>query len=82
MSAILSPSGGLATFRERLIAQADAELLRRYKTLLAAQGLREGLWCERCDQAGAHGGVKAIVTNQSIEITCRCTGRRYKGQTY
>lgn len=68
--------------RERLIAQDDAELLRKYKKLLAGLNVKEKLWCQHCEERGDHPGVSATVTDGSINFRCRCTTRTYRGQTY
>lgn len=81
MSAILLPNG-IASTRDRLFSQTDAELLRKYKKLLEKYHLREKLWCRRCDEAGDHPGLRASVTDSKIDFACRCTVRRYRGQTY
>lgn len=68
--------------RETLMAQGDAELLRKYKRFMLAHGLREALWCQTCDNEGRSPGLKAVVTDSKIDLVCRCTTRRYRGQTY
>lgn len=72
----------LVVTREKLIAQEDAELLRKYKKFLLQHGMRESLWCMACEEAGRPHGLKAYVTDGKIDFECRCTVRRYRGQTY
>jgi hypothetical protein len=75
--------GKPATYRERQFSQHDAELLREYKKdFLAKHGYKERLWCQRCEDAGEHSGVRAFVTEQRIGMTCRCSNRVYNGMTY
>lgn len=68
--------------REKLIAQEDAELLRKYRKFLMKHHLKEKLWCNACEDRGDHPGVRANVTDGKIDIACRCTTRRYRGQTF
>lgn len=68
--------------REAPLLDADAALLRRYKRFLMAHNLRESLWCIRCTEAGRPDGLRATVTDAKIDFECRCTVRRYRGQTF
>lgn len=68
--------------REKLIAQEDAELLRKYKKFLAHHRLNESLWCAKCAQEDRPDGLRASVTDERIYLECRCTVRRYTGRTY
>lgn len=70
------------TTRERLFTQSDAELLRRYKKFLLAHGLKEALYCAVCEAADRPSGLRASVLDGRIDFACRCTVRRYRGQTY
>jgi hypothetical protein len=79
--AILDHNGAVI-MREKLIAQGDAELLRKYKKFLQAHGLKEALWCMPCAEAGRPDGLRASVMDGKIDMACRCTTRRYRGQTY
>jgi hypothetical protein len=80
---ILGADGRPATFRERQYSQHDAELLREYKKhFLAPHGYKERLWCQKCEEAGIHSGVRASVMENTIGVTCRCTSRVYQGMTY
>jgi hypothetical protein len=72
----------IPTTRDKLLSQHDAELLRKYKQFLMKYGLKESLWCLKCDDAGQPSGLKAYVTDGKIDFECRCTVRRYRGQTY
>ena len=81
MASLLLPNG-MAVTRDRLFSQADAELLRKYKKLLVKYHLREKLWCRKCEEAEDHPGLRASVTDSAIDFACRCTVRRYRGQTY
>lgn len=82
MSVILAPDGSLAAHREKLIAADDAMLLREYKKFLQKYGLKEALWCAKCAEAGVPEGLRASVMDDKIELACRCTTRRYRGQSY
>jgi hypothetical protein len=73
---------GTPTMRDTLLSQADAELLREYKKFLVKYGMRESLWCSKCEAEGRPAGLKAYVTDSKIDFECRCTVRRYRGQTY
>lgn len=80
---ILDANGRPATYRDRQFSQHDAELLRNHKkTFLERHGYKERLWCARCEDAGLSPGLRAIVTDSKIDFECRCTVRRYRGQTY
>lgn len=81
MAAILMPNGH-PVLREKLIAQEDAELLRKYKKFLAHHNLKEALWCQRCEELDQPAGLRATVLDGKIDFVCRCTTRRYRGQTY
>ena len=81
VSNLILPSG-MAVTRDRIFSQADAELLRKYKKFLAKYHLREKLWCRKCEDAEDHPGLRASVTDSRIDFACRCTVRRYRGQTY
>lgn len=72
----------IPTTRERIFSQADAELLRTYKKFMQKYHLRESLWCTKCEDAGEPPGLRATVTDSKIDFQCRCTVRRYRGQTY
>ena len=73
---------GAHVTREKLLSQHDAELLRKYKKFLLKYGLKEALWCLHCDEAERPPGLRATVTESTIDFACRCTVRRYRGQTY
>ena len=81
MASLIIPSG-LAVMRDRLFSQADAELLRKYRKFLVKYKLREALYCTHCEDAGRLPGLRASVTDSKIDFECRCTVRRYRGQTY
>jgi hypothetical protein len=81
VTAILTATG-IPVTRDRLFSQADAELLRKYKKFLLMHNLREKLWCVKCEDAEDHPGLRASVTDSKIDFACRCTVRRYRGQTY
>jgi hypothetical protein len=81
MATLLTPHGAVV-MREQTIAQGDAELLRRYKKFLLKYGMKEALWCVRCAADGRPDGLRASVMDDKIEMACRCTVRRYRGQTY
>jgi hypothetical protein len=66
----------------RPIRQQDAELLRRYKALMLKHGLKESLWCDQCEHEGREPGLRASVMDERIDFECRCTVRRYRGQTF
>ena len=70
------------TTREKLFAESDADLLRKYKKFLQKYGMRESLWCLKCEDAGREPGLRATVLDGKIDFQCRCTIRRYRGQTY
>lgn len=76
-SLVTDPNGR----RMRTFMQADAELLRRYKALLVKYGLIESLWCVPCEHEGREPGLRASVMDEKIDFECRCTVRRYRGQT-
>lgn len=65
----------------RTLMAADADLLRRYKRLLLKYGLIESLWCVPCEHEGREPGLRASVMDDKIDFECRCTVRRYRGQT-
>ena len=67
---------------ERLISQSDAELLRKYKQFLQRYDLKEALYCTDCEEAGRPSGLRANVMDGRIDLACRCTVRRHRGQTY
>lgn len=67
---------------ERLLTQSDAALLRRYKKFLQKYDLKEALYCTDCEDAGRSSGLRASVMDGAISLACRCTVRRYRGQTY
>ena len=73
---------GAHVTREKLLSQTDAELLRTYKKFLLKYGLKESLWCLHCEDAERPAGLRAAVTDSKIDFVCRCTVRRYRGQTY
>ncbi len=73
---------GADTTREGLFSQQDATLLRNYKKFLQRHGMKESLWCQRCEDAGRQPGLRASVMDGKIDFQCRCTVRRYRGQTY
>ncbi len=73
---------GAPVMRDKQIAQGDAELLRKYKKFLLKHGLKESLWCAVCAEAGRSDGLRASVMDDKIDLACRCTVRRYRGQTY
>ena len=68
--------------KTELLTDADAALLREYKRFLMKHGMRESLWCMRCEEHGRPPGLKAYVTDGKIDFECRCTVRRYRGQTF
>ncbi len=70
------------TPHEEWLTDADADLLRKYKRILQKYGMRESLWCLTCEEAGRQPGLKAYVTDGKIDFECRCTVRRYRGQTF
>ena len=67
---------------ERLISQTDAEMLRKYKKFLERHHLKEALYCRTCEAADRPSGLRASVMDGTIDFACRCTVRRYRGQTY
>jgi hypothetical protein len=81
VASLIIPNGASYT-RERLFTQSDAELLRKYKTFLMKYKLRESLYCVHCEDAERAPGLRATVTDSKIDFECRCTVRRYRGQTY
>jgi len=66
----------------RPISQSDAEMLRKYKKFLQRHDLKEALYCRDCEEAERPSGLRASVMDGTIDFTCRCTVRRYRGQTY
>ena len=60
-----------------------ARLLRNYKKVLLALGMKEALRCNACYELhGANSdGCDASVTDASIRIDCRCTKRRFIGSS-
>lgn len=72
----------ILTHRDRLMTDDDARLLRNYKKFLLKLHLKELLYCRKCDEHGDHPGVRASVTDSKIDVQCRCTTRRYRGQSY
>lgn len=64
------------------ISESDAELLRQYKRFLMKHGLNESLWCHMCAALEQPEGLRASVMDAKIDLECRCTVRRYRGQTY
>lgn len=58
-----------------------ARLLRQYKKVLAALGLKEALHCNACFELGQLDGCDASVTDSQIKIDCRCTRRRFTGSS-
>lgn len=64
---------------DRPISTTDAHLLRQYKKFLLAHGLKESLWCLRCEDEGREVGLRAYVTNSDIGFLCRCANRTHKG---
>lgn len=67
---------------EYVFTRTDAELLRKYKKFLQAHRLNESLWCLKCEALGQPSGLRASVMDDKIEFLCRCTARRYRGQTF
>ena len=78
---LVTPSGQPLT-RESQIADEDARLLRQYKKILAKYGYKEALWCKTCEDEGDGAGVRAYVTDSTIEVQCRHRRRFFKGATY
>ena len=78
-STIVTPQGDPATVPTVLLSAQDADLLRRYKKFLAAQGLREALYCNACWDKNLSDGTEAYVTGTQIVIRCRCRLRFYGG---
>lgn len=72
----------ILTHRDRTLSETDARLLRLYKKFLTRLNLKEGLYCRQCEDRDDHPGVRASVTDSKIDINCRCTTRRYRGQSY
>lgn len=68
--------------QETQIPVADAWMLREYRKFLQRRGLREGLGCQRCDDAGRAPGCKTIVGTSTITVACRCTTRVFQGMTF
>lgn len=68
--------------KTEILTDADAALLREYKRFLMKHGMRESLWCMTCEEHGRPPGLKAYVTDSKIDFECRCTVRRYRGQTF
>lgn len=64
------------------LTDADAELLRRYKRFMLKHGLVESLWCQMCEALDQPEGLRASVMDDRIDLECRCTVRRYRGQTF
>lgn len=64
------------------LSDRDAEMLRRYKRFLQKYGLNESLWCRACEALGQPEGLRASVMDGKIDFECRCTVRRYRGQTF
>lgn len=81
MAHLIVPSG-LAVTRDKVLSQTDAEMLRNYKKFLQKYGMRESLYCMKCDEQGLLSGLRASVMDDKIDFECRCTVRRYRGQTY
>lgn len=67
---------------EQVFTRSDAELLRKYKKFLLAHRMKESLWCVKCEERGDPSGLLASVMDDRIEFLCRCTARRYRGQTF
>lgn len=64
------------------LTDTDAELLRRYKRFLMKHGLIESLWCHMCAALDQPEGLRASVMDAAIDLECRCTVRRHRGQTF
>lgn len=64
------------------ISEREAEMLRAYKRFLMKHGLIESLWCHMCAELNQPEGLRACVTDGKIDFECRCTVRRYRGQTF
>lgn len=64
------------------LSDTDAELLRRYKRFLMKHGLVESLWCQMCAALEQPEGLRASVMDGAIDMECRCTVRRHRGQTF
>lgn len=64
------------------LTEQDAELLRQYKRFLLKHGLVESLWCHLCAALEQQEGLRASVMDAKIDMECRCTVRRYRGQTF
>ena len=84
MSSPFLSFGAAATddIRVEMFTDGDAELLRSYKKFLLHHGLTEALWCQRCAEEGRPDGLRASVSDGKIDMECRCTVRRYRGQTF
>lgn len=67
---------------EQVFTRTDAELLRKYKKFLQAHRMKESLWCVKCENEGRPAGLRASVMDDKIDFLCRCTARRYRGQTF
>lgn len=67
---------------EHTFSRTDAELLRKYKKFLQAHRMKESLWCVKCEERGDPAGLRASVMDDKIDFLCRCTARRYRGQTF
>ena len=69
------------------VAQVDlsadeARLLRLYKKVLDDYGLAEALRCNACYELhGGMDGCHAQVTDQFIQVQCRCSNRTFHGTT-
>jgi DNA-binding sugar fermentation-stimulating protein len=81
VASLIIPNGTAIT-RDKLLSQSDAELLRKYKQFMVKYKLREALYCVHCEDAERMPGLRASVTDSKIDMECRCTVRRYRGQTY
>ena len=63
------------------LASWEVELLLAYKGFLKTHRYVEGLHCGKCFQSGNDDGVAAVVTEQGIDIRCRCRHLVSRGLT-
>lgn len=86
MSNVFSPINNITETADGRVLEpftdADALMLRQYKKLLMKYGLKESLWCQMCAALEQPEGLRASVMDDKIDIECRCTVRRHRGQTF
>ena len=66
---------------EKVMAIADAYLVRRYQKFLRTHGFKEALWCLKCEDEGNSSGLRAYVQPAEMAFLCRCASRVHKGLT-